>query len=208
MSGDNPHKTTPDLHRHRWGAGRFGKTRGRLLEIMEQVVLDTAEDIITPKLVTEKLNNGVMDPEKMVKSTSLSYHFSKFCKDRILERVHGEDGKPLRGKYRLREDRYERLGDLMRSTGEFSTVYKQRKRRKERQEKFKRLLDVMEDRRGEKDRESSERIASIKDWNRQKDSGGFKRVTKRSREISKELDRHLYSPKTTRTMATDPKEEA
>ena len=159
VSGDTPHKTTPDLHRRRWGAGRFGKTRGRLLEVMEQVTVDAEENIITPKLVTDKLNEGVTDPEKRVKSTSLSYHFGRYCEDGILERVCGNDGKPLRGKYRLREDRYERLGDLMRATGEFQSVYDQRKRRKEKQEKFSRLLDEREGKR-------KDRFAALRDLTR------------------------------------------
>jgi DNA-binding transcriptional ArsR family regulator len=130
------HKNSVDHVRSRWGKGKLGKARNHLMRRIEEAVRHIEGDL-TPKKITEWLNEGVTDPEKMVKSTSISRHLSKLCEVGILERVR-------RGVYRLKEDRYKNLGEHMRETGEFHVIYKQRKCLQERQEAFRDFLESHE----------------------------------------------------------------
>jgi len=173
------HKTPIDDVKSRWGKNknkrsRLGKAQNHLLKVIEEFVNEAydalSEGEFTPKHIVARLNEGVTDPKKMVKSSSLSRHFASMCEKGVLVKVR-------RGVYRLDPERYESLGVPMRASGGFDSIYNQRAYRKRRQGEYKRYLDSLGvDSLGVIDDEEPdpEVIEKIMEWNEKKDCRAMK----------------------------------
>jgi hypothetical protein len=161
LSAPSVHKTQGEDFRSRWGKRKFGKARNHLLRAIEEAV-ESIEGEITPKKITEFLNQGVTDSGKLVKSTSISRHLAKMCEAGVLEKVR-------HGVYRLHPDRYRNLALHMLISGEYDSISRQRVNRKKRREEYREFLGIEEGELGDDLEITPEMMDEINAWNKDQD---------------------------------------